>query len=61
MALAPDAHEITWSAELMRMSASIGICIAPVEGRSRDELVDAADGAMYRAKAGGPGRYVIAD
>ena len=43
------------------LSASIGICIAPVEGRSRDELLNLADGAMYRAKAGGPGRYVIAD
>ena len=43
------------------LSASIGICIAPVEGRSRDELVNLADGAMYRAKAAGPGRYVIAD
>ena len=47
--------------ETITLSASIGICVAPVEGRSREELLNLADGAMYRAKAGGPGRYLIAD
>jgi diguanylate cyclase (GGDEF)-like protein/PAS domain S-box-containing protein len=43
------------------LSASIGICVAPVEGPTREQLLDLADAAMYRAKAAGPGRYVIAD
>jgi diguanylate cyclase (GGDEF)-like protein len=44
----------------VRLSASIGICLAPVEGRSREELLASADRAMYLAKGGGPGRYVVA-
>lgn len=28
---------------------------------SRDDLLRAADAAMYRANADGPGRYVIAE
>jgi diguanylate cyclase (GGDEF)-like protein len=47
--------------EEITLSASIGICFSPEEGPSRAELLSAADAAMYRAKAGGPGRYVIAD
>ena len=47
--------------EPIALSASIGICLAPVEGRTREELLDLADAAMYRAKAGGPGRYVVAE
>jgi diguanylate cyclase (GGDEF)-like protein/PAS domain S-box-containing protein len=43
------------------LTASIGICVAPVAGPSRDALLRRADAAMYQAKAGGPGRYVIAD
>jgi diguanylate cyclase (GGDEF)-like protein/PAS domain S-box-containing protein len=43
------------------LSASIGICVAPLEGRTRDELLGVADDAMYEAKAAGPGRYVIAE
>jgi diguanylate cyclase (GGDEF)-like protein/PAS domain S-box-containing protein len=43
------------------LTASIGICLAPVEGRSREELLASADRAMYLAKAGGPGRYALAE
>ena len=43
------------------LSASIGICVAPVEGASRDVLLHLADGAMYEAKAAGRGRYIIAE
>jgi len=46
--------------EPVELSASIGICLAPVEGAARDELLRRADAAMYQAKAAGPGRYVIA-
>ena len=47
--------------EPIALSASIVICLAPVEGRTREELLNLADAAMYRAKAGGPGRYVIGE
>jgi diguanylate cyclase (GGDEF)-like protein/PAS domain S-box-containing protein len=46
--------------EEITLSASIGICFAAEEGPTRAELLSAADAAMYEAKAGGPGRYVIA-
>jgi EAL domain-containing protein (putative c-di-GMP-specific phosphodiesterase class I) len=39
------------------LSASIGICVAPVERASRDALLHHADEAMYRAKAAGRGGY----
>jgi GGDEF domain-containing protein len=45
----------------LTLSASIGICVSPVEGATRDTLRYTADAAMYRAKAAGPGRYVIAE
>ena len=45
--------------EQVTLSASIGICVAPIEGADRDDLLHAADAAMYRAKSAGPGRYVI--
>jgi len=47
--------------EQLVLSASIGICVAPIEGATRDELLRTADAAMYEAKAEGPGRFVIAE
>jgi diguanylate cyclase (GGDEF)-like protein len=47
--------------EEITVTASIGICVAPVEGRSREELLASADRAMYRAKSAGPGRYLVAE
>jgi diguanylate cyclase (GGDEF)-like protein len=49
-----DAGQVT-------LSASVGVCVAPVEGAVRGDLLRAADAAMYEAKAAGPGRYVIVD
>ena len=46
--------------EQVTLSASIGICLAPIEGADREDLLRTADTAMYEAKAAGPGRYVIA-
>lgn len=40
-----------------RVRASIGISVFPSDGRERDELVHAADAAMYRAKTGGGDRF----
>jgi diguanylate cyclase (GGDEF)-like protein/PAS domain S-box-containing protein len=47
--------------EALELSASIGICIASGPGQTREELLRAADRAMYSAKAAGGGRFVIAD
>jgi diguanylate cyclase (GGDEF)-like protein/PAS domain S-box-containing protein len=47
--------------EQVVLSASIGVCVAPLEGATRDALLHSADGAMYQAKATGPGRYVIVE
>jgi diguanylate cyclase (GGDEF)-like protein/PAS domain S-box-containing protein len=45
--------------EQVTLSASIGVCVAPVEGARRGDLLRAADAAMYQAKTQGPGRYVV--
>lgn len=44
-----DDHELT-------ATPSIGIALYPQHGRTPDELTEAADRAMYRAKQKGPGR-----
>jgi len=44
--------------ERVRIGASVGIGHYPQDGRSVDELLGRADGAMYRAKQAGKGRVV---
>lgn len=44
-----------------RISASIGVSIFPDHGRSRDDLINAADAAMYRAKRSGKNHAVLAE
>ena len=39
---------------------SIGVACSPDHGETRDELIDAADVALYRAKAGGRDQVVVA-
>ena len=39
------------------IGASIGIAIAPVDGRSRSDLIRNADLALYNSKSGGRGRF----
>jgi diguanylate cyclase (GGDEF)-like protein len=55
------ATPIELDGEPVLLTASIGICVAPGEGAARDVLMHTADSAMYKAKAAGRGRYVIAE
>lgn len=50
---APIRHE---GAELS-VGVSIGIAVSPVDGSTPDELLRAADGALYKSKESGRGQY----
>ena len=41
----------------LRVSASIGIALYPLHAASPEQLHQAADQALYRAKAAGPARF----
>jgi diguanylate cyclase (GGDEF)-like protein len=41
----------------LRVSACVGVACCPDDGTSAEALMAAADAAMYRAKAGGKGRF----
>lgn len=45
----------------VQIGASIGISIFPEHGRQQNELISAADAAMYRAKREGKNRTVLAE
>ena len=52
---------ITVGAESVRVGATVGIAVAPPGTCSIDELVDAADGALYVAKRDARGTVRVAD
>jgi predicted signal transduction protein with EAL and GGDEF domain len=47
--------------ERVRVDVTIGIALFPRDGRTQDELIRAADVAMYEAKKSGRGRVVVFD
>jgi diguanylate cyclase (GGDEF)-like protein/PAS domain S-box-containing protein len=51
---------IAWDATLVPLDASIGIALSSSSYAQPEELVRAADAAMYTAKQHGGGRYVVA-
>lgn len=58
-AVAPEMH-LSLEATC-QVGASIGISIYPQHGTTRDDLLMAADMAMYRSKKKGKNRYAMAD
>jgi diguanylate cyclase (GGDEF)-like protein len=47
--------------DAVRIDATVGIAIFPEDGRTQDELIRAADVAMYEAKKEGKGRVKLFD
>lgn len=45
----------------VNVGASIGIAVAPSDARDSDGILAAADGALYRAKHGGKGRWKLSE
>ena len=56
----PFALEVGDRTLQARIGASVGVALGRCEGSSADALVAAADAAMYRAKAAGKGRVMMA-
>lgn len=53
------AKPITFVGEKIEIGVSIGIAFAPEHGTKAEELLGAADLALYKAKAAGKGRYEL--
>ena len=58
--IALEAMSIAFGDTAIRVTASFGVAKFPEHGTTQDELVQAADSAMYLAKTGGRNRVVIA-
>jgi len=57
----PYALEMPEGLVTVRVGASIGVSIFPDHGRTRNDLINAADAAMYRAKRSGKNHAVLAE
>ena len=53
------AQPFEFAGERIDVGASIGIALAPEHGRRAEDLLGAADLALYKAKAAGKGRYEL--
>ena len=58
--LATIDRPMVYEGHTLDISASIGLAIAPQDGRDADALLQVADQAMYRAKRAGKRRYALA-
>lgn len=57
----PYAMELLDGLVTVRIGASIGVAIFPEHGRTRNDLINAADAAMYRAKRSGKNHALLAE
>jgi diguanylate cyclase len=48
------------AAQQFGLSASIGICLLPYSGNTIEDIISRADGAMYKAKKAGGGKFETA-
>jgi diguanylate cyclase (GGDEF)-like protein/PAS domain S-box-containing protein len=55
------ATVITYGEATFSVTASFGVSVFPGDGRNPDELIAAADNALYEAKASGRNRVHVAD
>lgn len=58
---APYALDLPDGLVTVRIGASIGVAVFPDHGRARNDLINAADAAMYRAKRNGKNHAVLAE
>ncbi len=59
--LAVLSEPIEVSGQLLTTSASIGVAIFPAVGLNAEDVLQAADDAMYQAKRAGGGRVFLRD
>ncbi|MFW5784534.1 MAG: diguanylate cyclase, partial [Spirochaetota bacterium] len=59
--LAAVTEPIPVAAQLCQLSASMGVSLFPDHGQSYDDLIVAADRAMYRSKSGGKSAVAVAE
>ncbi len=52
-------HNFEWNDIKVNMHISIGLCEFPKDGKTMEELIEAADAAMYQAKRQGGNRVVV--
>jgi diguanylate cyclase (GGDEF)-like protein len=57
--VAAIAEPIDVEGTQVQISASVGICTSPEEGRDAEKLMQCADAAMYVAKENGRNRYQV--
>jgi diguanylate cyclase (GGDEF)-like protein len=55
-----EASAIEYAGQTLHVTASVGLAVWPDNGAQADELMTAADRALYAAKAGGRNRVVCA-
>jgi len=56
--IAFDSFRLPYEGRVLRASLSAGIAVYPLHGETRDEVLRAADAALYRAKVQGRNRVV---
>ena len=56
-----EEEQVVFGSFVLQATISIGVAAFPGNGRTRDELIDAADHALYEAKSEGRNRIRMAD